>query len=115
MGVDFDYVIRCGSYPQVPDRFKKKNQVKGPSIWSRVPKTGSDPSIVSDRNRGVTIQTFPKKITRKKNTINASYHKKKMMSFKTKQTLVNLYQNLNKENHREYHPSHHQYNFFSIF
>ena len=31
---------------------KKKNQVKSPSIWSRVPKTGSDPPIGSDRDSG---------------------------------------------------------------
>ena len=30
MGVDFDFVIRCGPYPQVPDRLlKKKNSGKG--------------------------------------------------------------------------------------
>ena len=29
---------------------KKKNQVKSPSIWSRVPETGSDPPIGSDRD-----------------------------------------------------------------
>ena len=29
MGVDFDSVIRCGPYPQVPDRFKKKKSGKG--------------------------------------------------------------------------------------
>ena len=31
---------------------KKKNQVKSPSIWSRVPETGSDPPIGSDRESG---------------------------------------------------------------
>ena len=32
----FDYVIRCGPYPQVPVGFKKKkNQVKSPSSVSR--------------------------------------------------------------------------------
>ena len=31
---------------------KKKNQVKSPSIWSRVPETGSDPLIGSDRDSG---------------------------------------------------------------
>ena len=31
---------------------KKKNQVKSPSIWSRVPETGSDPPIGSDRDSG---------------------------------------------------------------
>ena len=30
----------------------KKNQVKSPSIWSRVPETGSDPPIGSDRDSG---------------------------------------------------------------
>ena len=32
--------------------FKKKNQVKSPSIWSRVPETGSDPPIGSGRDSG---------------------------------------------------------------
>ena len=31
---------------------KKKNQVKSPSPESRVPKTGSDPPIGSDRDSG---------------------------------------------------------------
>ena len=31
---------------------KKKNQVRSPSIWSRVPETGSDPPIGSDRDSG---------------------------------------------------------------
>ena len=31
---------------------KKKNQVKSPSIWSRVPEPGSDPPIGSDRESG---------------------------------------------------------------
>ena len=31
---------------------KNKNQVKSPSIWSRVPETGSDPLIGSDRDSG---------------------------------------------------------------
>ena len=48
----FYSVIRCGPYPQVPVRFKKKNQVKSPSIWSHVPETGSDPPIGSDRESG---------------------------------------------------------------
>ena len=30
-GSSFDSIIRCGSYPQVPVRFKKKNQAKSPS------------------------------------------------------------------------------------
>ena len=53
-GSSFDSVIRCGPYPQVPDRFlkKKKNQVKSPSPESRVPETGSDPPIGSDRDSG---------------------------------------------------------------
>ena len=34
-GSSFDYVIRCGPYPQVPVWFKKKNQVKSPSPESR--------------------------------------------------------------------------------
>ena len=42
-GSSFDSVIRCGSYPHVPVwllKKIKKNQVKSPSIWSRVPETG---------------------------------------------------------------------------
>ena len=36
---------------------KKKNQVKSPSIWSRVPETGSDPLIGSGWDSGCdTIQ-----------------------------------------------------------
>ena len=31
---------------------KKKIQIKSPSIWSRVPETGSDPPIGSDRESG---------------------------------------------------------------
>ena len=31
---------------------KKNTQVKSPSIWSRVPKLGSDPPIGSDRELG---------------------------------------------------------------
>ena len=31
---------------------KKKNQVKSPSLESRVPETGSDPPIGSDRESG---------------------------------------------------------------
>ena len=31
---------------------KNKNQVKSPSIWSRVPELGSDPLIGSDRDSG---------------------------------------------------------------
>ena len=57
-GSSFDYVIRCGPYPQVPVRFskyKKKNQVKSPSPESRVPETGSDPPIGSDRDSGGDI------------------------------------------------------------
>ena len=55
-GSSFDYVIRCGPYPQVPVGFKKKkkekNQVKSPSPESRVPETGSDPPIGSGRGTG---------------------------------------------------------------
>ena len=52
-GSSFDSVIRCGPYPQVSIGFKKKkNQVKSPNIWSRVPETGSDPPIGSDRESG---------------------------------------------------------------
>ena len=47
-----DSVLRCGPYPQAPVRFLKKNQVKSPSIWSRVPETGSDPPIGSDPESG---------------------------------------------------------------
>ena len=32
--------------------FRKKNQVKSPSIWSRVLETGYDPPIGSDRESG---------------------------------------------------------------
>ena len=32
--------------------FRKKNQVKSSSIWSRVPENGSDPPIGSDRESG---------------------------------------------------------------
>ena len=32
--------------------FKKKYQVKSPSIWSRVPELGSDPPIGSNRDSG---------------------------------------------------------------
>ena len=31
---------------------KKKNQVRSPSSWSRIPKTGLDPPIGSDRDSG---------------------------------------------------------------
>ena len=51
----FYSVIRCGSYPQVPVRFKKKNQVKSPSPESRVPELSSDPPIGSDRDSGRDI------------------------------------------------------------
>ena len=30
----------------------KKNQVKSPSIWSRIQETGSDPPIGADRESG---------------------------------------------------------------
>ena len=33
-------------------QFKKRNQVKSPSLWSRVPETGSDTSNWSDRDLG---------------------------------------------------------------
>ena len=52
---DFNSVIRCGPYPQVPVRLcfkKKKNQVVSPSSESRVPETGSDPPIGSGRGSG---------------------------------------------------------------
>ena len=53
-GSSFDSVIRCGPYPQVPVGFykKKKNQVRSPSPESRVPETGWDPPIGSDRESG---------------------------------------------------------------
>ena len=38
--------------PTGPVRFKKKNQVKSPSPESRVPETGSDPPIGSERDSG---------------------------------------------------------------
>ena len=61
-GSSFDSVIRCGPYPQVPDRFKKKkkNQVKSPSPESRVPETGSDPPIGSGRDSGRDRQPGPR-------------------------------------------------------
>ena len=34
-GSSFDYVIRCGPYPQVPVWFKKKNQVESQYLVSR--------------------------------------------------------------------------------
>ena len=37
---------------------KKKNQVKSPSPESRVPETGSDPPIGSDRDSGLDILCF---------------------------------------------------------
>ena len=54
MYILFDYVIRCGPYPQVPVGFKKKKkiQVMSPSPESRVPETDSDPPIWSDRDSG---------------------------------------------------------------
>ena len=53
-GSSFDSVIRGGPYPQVLVGFKKKkkNQVRSPSHESRVPETGSDPPIGSDRDSG---------------------------------------------------------------
>ena len=36
----------------ISSAFLKKNQVKSPSPESRVPKTGSDPPIRSDRDSG---------------------------------------------------------------
>ena len=47
----FDYNIRCGPCPQVPDQLKK-NQVKSPIPESRVPETGSDPPFGLDRESG---------------------------------------------------------------
>ena len=37
---------------------KKKNQVRSPSLESRVPETGSDPSIGSGRGSG--LDTYPR-------------------------------------------------------
>ena len=52
-GSSFDSVIRCGPYPQVPVLFKKKKKKKkSPIPESRVPETGSDPPIGSDRDSG---------------------------------------------------------------
>ena len=34
---------------------RKKNQVKSPSIWSRIPELGSDPPIESDQESGRDI------------------------------------------------------------
>ena len=41
---------------------KKKNQVKSPSPESRVPKTGSDPPIGSDRDSGRDTCSMSSKI-----------------------------------------------------
>ena len=60
-GSSFDSVIRCGPYPQVPVVFKKKKkkiQVKSPSLEARVPETGSDPPIGSDRDSGRDTSGF---------------------------------------------------------
>ena len=50
----FDSVIRCGPYPQVPIRFKKKNQVKSPRPVSRTPNLVRIRQSGRTRNRGVT-------------------------------------------------------------
>ena len=50
-GSSFDYVIRCGPYPQVSVRFCLKKK-KSPIPESRVPETGSDPPIGSGRDSG---------------------------------------------------------------
>ena len=39
--------------------FKKKNQVKSPSSESRVPETGSDPPMGSDRESGSDTHAEP--------------------------------------------------------
>ena len=49
-------ILNCYKMWAIPSgtssALKKKNQVKSPSIWSRVPETGSDPQIGSDRESG---------------------------------------------------------------
>ena len=54
----FDYVIRCGPYPQVPVRLlkkiKKKNHVKSPSIRSRTLNSVRIRQSGQTGNRGVT-------------------------------------------------------------
>ena len=50
---DFDYVIRCGPYPQVPVRFKKKKKSGKESQFKvSYPELGSDPPIGSNRDMG---------------------------------------------------------------
>ena len=55
-GSSFDSIIRCGPYPQVSVRFKKKkkNQVKSPSPESRTPNSVRIRHSCRAENRGVT-------------------------------------------------------------
>ena len=46
------WAIPTGASWPLKKKKKKKNQVKSPSPESRVPKTGSDPPIGSDRDSG---------------------------------------------------------------
>ena len=50
----FDSVIRCGHNPQVQVYFEKKNHVKSPSPWSRVPDSVRIRQSGRTGNRGVT-------------------------------------------------------------
>ena len=76
-GSSFDYVIRCGPYPQVSDRLlKKKNQVKSPSPESRIPETGSDPPIGSGRDSGRDTTNLPDNVSLKSNVYETWFYRK---------------------------------------
>ena len=51
-GSSFDSIISVGHTHRCQMAFKKKNQVRSPSLESRVPETGSDPPIGSGRESG---------------------------------------------------------------
>ena len=48
----FDYVIRCGPYPQVQVQLRKKKSGKESHDMFSHPETGLDPPIRSDRELG---------------------------------------------------------------
>ena len=52
---------------------KKKNQVKSPSPESRVPETGSDPPIGSDRDLGHDKIDYSDQVMQPKSQISSSY------------------------------------------
>ena len=53
MCIDFDSVIGCGAYPQVPVRlYKKEKSGKESQYMVSHPELGSDPPIWSDRESG---------------------------------------------------------------